>query len=265
MTNQSAGDDFYVSAIQLLQKVDIPFLVGGAYGLRHYTGIVRDTKDFDVFIRPADLERTLSAFHDAGYRAEVAFRHWLAKVHHGESFIDVIFRAGNGLCEVDDAWFRGTAEAALLGEKVPIVPPEEMIWQKAYIMERERFDGADVAHVIRACSEQIDWTHLLERFGPDWRVLYSHLVLFGFIYPAERARVPKEVLDLLAQRLGEETTQPPAQDAERVCQGALLSRAQYLPDIERWSYQDPRESERCRITPEEIAAWTDAIAAQGTS
>jgi hypothetical protein len=30
------------------------------------------------------------------------------------------------------------------------VAVEEMVWQKAFIMERERFDGADVVHLIQA-------------------------------------------------------------------------------------------------------------------
>ena len=35
----------------------------------------------------------------------------------------------------------------------PLIPAEEMIWSKAFIMERERYDGADVAHILRACAE----------------------------------------------------------------------------------------------------------------
>jgi hypothetical protein len=60
-------------------------------------------------------------------------------------------------------------------------------------MERERFDGADIAHILRCCVAEIDWPHLLRRFGPDWRVLLSHLVVFGYVYPGERARIPAAV------------------------------------------------------------------------
>ncbi len=58
-----------------------------------------------------------------------------------------------------------------------------MIWSKAFIMERERYDGADIAHLILACGRDLDWRRLLGRFGRRWRVLLSHLVLFGFVYP----------------------------------------------------------------------------------
>jgi len=173
--------EFYADAIRILQRNRIPFLVGGAYALREYTGVIRDTKDFDVFIVPQNVSPALEAFREAGYRGEIAFSHWLAKIHHGESFIDLIFRSGNGLCEVDDLWFQRSETRELLGERVGLVPPEEMIWQKAYIMERERFDGADIAHLIRSCGEKLDWEHLLRRMGEDLRVLASHLLVFGFV------------------------------------------------------------------------------------
>jgi hypothetical protein len=40
-----------------------------------------------------------------------------------------------------------------------------MIWSKAFIMERERFDGADVMHLIHENANRLDWNRLLERFG----------------------------------------------------------------------------------------------------
>jgi len=248
--------DFYVDAIRILRKASIRFLVGGAYALREYTGVVRDTKDFDVFLHPQDVKAALAAFRSAGYRAEIAFTHWLAKVHYGENFIDIIFRAGNGLCDVDELWFRGDEKCELLGEEVHLVSPEEMIWQKAYIMERERFDGADIAHLLRSCAADIDWEHLLKRFAGDWRVLASHLLLFGFIYPAERHLVPASVMSRLLTSAQEETADP--RSGDKVCQGTLVSRAQYLPDIERWGYQDARTI-RGAISAEEIEAWTNAI------
>src|SRR5205823_9657492 len=109
--------------------------------------------------------------------------------------------------------------------------PEEMIWMKAYIMERERFDGADIAHLLVTCGDKLDWPHLVRRFGPDWRVLLSHLVLFGYTYPSEQGRIPGSVMDELIGRLRKES---PGQ--EQVCRGTLLSRKQYLVDVEKWDF-----------------------------
>jgi hypothetical protein len=132
-----------------------------------------------------------------------------------------------------------------------------MVWSKGYIMERERYDGADVAHIIRACGAELDWSRLLRRFGRDWPVLLTHLILFGYIYPAERKQIPAWVMHKLVRRLSEEHKSGDA--AERVCRGTLLSREQYLPDIRRWKYKDPRLSPLGKMSQEAVAHWTAAI------
>jgi hypothetical protein len=145
----------------------------------------------------------------------------------------------------------------VLGVPVKLCPAEEMIWSKSFIMERERYDGADVAHLIRHCSGLLNWDRLLRRFGAQWRVLLSHLVLFGFIYPGERALIPAPVIRELVNRLIAEL-EVPTRDS-KVCQGTLLSRAQYLVDVDEWGYEDARQAPRGTMTPEQLAEWTAAI------
>src|SRR5205085_9359114 len=151
---------------------------GGAYAFGVFTGVIRHTKDLDFFIRPGDVQRALDCFARDGYHTELTFPHWLAKVKCGDDCLDLIFRAGNGLCEIDDSWFSRAPRHPFLGLEALLTAPEEMIWMKAYIMERERFDGADVAHLLHSCAESLDWDHLLDRFAHHWRVLLAHLVLF---------------------------------------------------------------------------------------
>ena len=136
-----------------------------------------------------------------------------------------------------------------------IVSLEEMIWQKSYIMERERFDGADIAHLLLKCAERIDWEHLLTRFGPDWRVLLSHLVLFGFIYPSRIGSVPRDVMEELLRRLASEPQNGPS---SKVCNGTFLSRNQYTSDVELEGFLDARLSGRTAMTADEIQEWTAA-------
>jgi hypothetical protein len=247
--------------MKVLKAADIPFLVGGAYALAPLTGIERHTKDLDIFLRPADRDRALAALDSAGYRTEESFPHWLAKAFEGDDpetpFVDLIYRSGNGVAEVDDEWFQHALEAEILGVPVGLVPPEETLWSKAYVMERERYDGADVAHVLRAAGPGLDWERLLRRFGPHWRVLLSHMVLFGFIYPSERDKVPRRVLRELSERLLAESEAPAP--ADQVCQGTLLSRAQYLTDIERQGFEDGRVEPRGPMTEDDVARWTEAI------
>jgi hypothetical protein len=248
--------DFYCDALDALGRARVPFLVGGAWAFHHYADIARYTKDFDIFLRPADVPRAMDALDAEGYRTEMPFPHWLAKAWSGDAFMDLIFNSGNGVVPVDDEWFEHAVPAQVLGLPLLLSPVEEMIWSKSFVMERERCDAADVAHLLRHCSDRIDWRRLVARFGDRWRVLLAHLVLFGFIYPGERTRVPAGVLAELSGRLEAEARH----DApERVCNGTVLSRAQYLVDIERWGYADGRLAPRGGMTPEQVARWTAAI------
>jgi Uncharacterised nucleotidyltransferase len=248
-----AAPEIYRRAIRALRTAEVPFLVGGAYALAVHAGVERHTKDIDVFLRPADLEPALAALGRAGFRPEVTYPHWLAKAFLDGHFIDLIFNLGNGSAPVDDGWFRHALAAEVLGEPIWLVPAEEMLWSKAIVMDRERYDGADVAHLLRANAARLDWPRLLWRFGPHWRVLLSHLVLFGFIYPAERQLIPEWVLRGLTERLlGETAAAPPG---ERLCQGTLLSRSQYLVDVECWGYQDARLVPRGALDPDQMVRW----------
>lgn len=253
--------DFYRRALQALVDAEIPFLVGGAFAHACFTGIRRSTKDLDLFIRREDFERVGHLTKSMGWRTEMTYPHWLAKVYCGEDFIDLIFNSGNGVTPVDERWFTSNAQADVLGVPVKLAKIEDSLTSKAYIMERERFDGADVAHLIHANAERIDWRGLVDRFGPNWRILLAHLTLFGFIYPGERHRVPNWVMETMIERLAAETRQPPMDD-HRICAGTLLSREQYLFDVERLGYVDGRLTPASTMTADDIAVWTEAIPAR---
>jgi hypothetical protein len=249
-------NEFRRRSVATLNHANIPFLIGGAYVVEVFAGVSRSTKDFDLYVRPHHVKPALAALARAGYKTELAFPHWLAKARYAGDIVDLIFRAGNGLCEVDDSWFQRARDNELLGVPVKLCAPEEMIWMKAYIMERERFDGADIAHILRCYAAEMDWPHLVRRFDSDWRVLLSHLILFGYIYPGERTRIPAPVLDGLIARLHNEAKTP---GPEQLCRGTLLSRQQYLVDVQDWGYRDARLDERVQMNAKDIAAWTNAI------
>jgi hypothetical protein len=249
--------DFYLSAIRYLEQADVPFLVGGAYSYARHTWLERHTKDFDIFVRPRDARQALETLEKARYSTELTFPHWLGKAFSGDNCIDVIFGSGNGVARVDDGWFEHAVPGDVFEHRVLLCPVEETIWSKAFVMERERFDGGDIAHLIRGSGREMDWRRLIDRFGPYWRVLLSHLVLFGFVYPSEREIVPAWALEELIGRMQSEIDIP--EPSERICRGTLLSRAQYLVDIERWGYVDARVAEG-HMVQADVDLWTDAIA-----
>lgn len=247
-------------ALQAVRATGVPFLVGGAYALEHYMDHVRSTKDLDVHVHQQDCDALLSALERFGFRVERTFPHWLAKAFWRSEFIDIIFNSGNGLCPVDDEWFTRAEPGVALGLPVAVCPVEELIWSKAFVQERERYDGADVAHLLRARARSLDWPRLLQRFGPHWRVLLGHLVLFGFVYPGEGDALPPWVLPELLDRLRVDAERSPH---TRVCQGTLLSREQYLVDVTDWGYRDARRWPSGPLSPEAVQAWTEAARADG--
>lgn len=254
---EPSAHDFYIRAMEIMDQSGIEYLVGGAYAFERYTGISRHTKDFDIFMRREDADGALKAFEEAGYKSEMTFPHWLGKAYNGDLFVDIIFSSGNGIAEVDDEWFENAAEGTVLGYPTRLCPAEEIIWSKSFVMERERYDGADVAHLFRASAEDLDWQRLLLRYGEYWRVLYSYLILFGFIYPAERNKIPAWVMGELGSRLAKELHSTPSD--ESVCQGTLISREQFLPDVQKWGYKDARQEPRGNMSRKDIKHWTNAI------
>lgn len=253
---RTAGElDARADALRALQGSGIPIVVAGAYAFFEYTGIFRDTKDLDVFLRRSDLEAALSVLASAGFRTEVVDPIWIAKAFRGEWFVDLIFSSGNGTSPVDDDWFTYANGALVMGVPARLAAPEEIIWSKAYVCERDRYDGHDIAHLLRACGDRIDWGRLLSRFGPDWEVLLAQLIVFRFCFPSERMRVPDRVMRELMRRIAEELEEG---EWERpICRGTLLSRHQYRYALEHLGFEDVRESGLARWAAARDAGFTE--------
>ncbi|MBV9121223.1 MAG: hypothetical protein JOZ39_10990 [Chloroflexi bacterium] len=229
---------FYRRTLQVLAEERLPFLIGGAFAVDYLLGTSRQTKDLDLFVTPEDVPAILETLGMAGYRVEITDPQWLGKAFCGHDFVDIIFGFGNGITKIDGSWFPDAVKGELWGVEALFCPLEESLWSKAFVMERDRFDGADVAHIILLKGPELDWRRILGRFGPHWRVLLAHLTLFGFVYPGRRDRVPEWVLRELIGRLSGDLE--PSPDSE-TCFGPYLSRTQYVYDLERLGMVDARE------------------------
>jgi hypothetical protein len=64
---EDPAHDVYREALICLGDAGIPFLVGGAFGLETYTGLIRRTKDLDLFVRPVDRVELMQRLSDAGF------------------------------------------------------------------------------------------------------------------------------------------------------------------------------------------------------
>ncbi len=235
MKKRTLKEKFYGRLLSILNEEHIHFMLGGTYAFNEYTGIKRPTKDMDLFCKTGDYQRILQLLHDKKFKVEITDARWLAKAYQGENYVDFIFANANGTCPVDDTWLKYAPEKDFLGYKVKFTAPEEMIWSKSYVQTREKYDGADVYHLMLKQGEKLNWKRLLMRMDPQWELLLAHLIQFRFIYPSDRVLIPKWLLEELLDRVKQQLALPTPH--EKICRGPLLSRDQYEIDITKWGYK----------------------------
>lgn len=232
----ATAEAFYNEILRNLANAELPFLVAGGYAVTAYTGVSRVTKDLDIFTTPREFYRILSFLKEKNYKISIEDERWIGKVHCKEHFIDVIFNSANGSVPVQAEWFNHARHFDLFEMSTPVISPTELIWSKALIKDRQRYDGADIANVILKQHQQIDWRRLLSHMDAHWEVLFSLILDFRWVYPTERCLVPSWLLDELMHRLEQQRTLPLPQ--RRICRGRLFSRTDYKHAIDRWGYAD---------------------------
>jgi hypothetical protein len=227
---------FYREALTLLNESGADFMLGGAFATFFYTGIYRDTKDLDVFCKPSEYPKILKHFAEKGYRTELTDIRWLAKVFKEDYFIDIIFNSVNNICRVDDTWYEHAGHGQFCEMDVKFIPAEELFWCKSFVQNRERYDGADINHLVLKYGKKIDWKRLLDRMEPHWHLMLSHVILFQFVYPHDfHDIIPKWVFDELIERAKDQYELP--QPLERVCRGPVIDNTQYSIDVKEWNYK----------------------------
>ncbi|HET9280700.1 MAG TPA: nucleotidyltransferase [Candidatus Angelobacter sp.] len=221
--------------IQLLERKGVPFVISGAFALHEHTGIWRDTKDLDLFLPTQEAGRALDILKKDGFDTEILDNVWLAKAKRDGFFVDLITGMSNGVIRVDYSWIRHASRAQIFGLSVRVLAPEELIASKVFVTRRERFDGADICHVIYGTRGKIDWQRLLALVGEHWEMLFWHLLLYHYIYPANTSYVPHEIWDELLQRFRVELVHP-NKDSE--FRGSLIDDKMFAIDVAEWGKRD---------------------------
>lgn len=234
-TEIMANHEFYREALQLLTKNHYKFLVGGGAAMQQYTSINRDSKDLDLFATNNEFHSILRFFGDQGFKTEYTDVRWLAKVYKDEAFIDLIFNTVNNLCPVDESWFEHAVNGDLLGIPIQYIAPEELIWCKIYIHNRERYDASDINHIILKQGHQLDWHRLFRRLDQHWHLLLGQFINFLFVYPSERDIIPRWLFEKLLKRAQSQYDLPVS--IEKVCLGPIIDQTQYSIDIKEWNFK----------------------------
>lgn len=198
----------FVEVLGLFLAHRIPFAVSGAFALHQHTGIWRDTKDLDLFLIHEDVPRALELLAAEEFETEVCDPVWLCKARRADFFVDLITGMSNAVITVEREWIERAGKGEVMGIPVKVLAAEELIASKLFVTRRERFDGADVVHVIHGTRGKIDWNRILHLLGEHWMMLLWALVLYQYVYPADSEFVPRSLWDELLSRLRDELDHP---------------------------------------------------------
>ncbi len=241
-----AGQRLYKDVLQILEAHRVPHAVSGALALREHTGVGRPVKDLDIFLTSETAGTTLDLLRQHGFRCEICDPVWLAKAHRDDFFVDFITGMSNTVITVTNSWIDRAQPAEILGVPTRILAAEELLASKMFVVRRERFDGADIAHIIYGTGGQLDWGRILELAGAHWEMLLWALLLFRYVYPAQSHYVPLLVWTQLVNRLMYKLLNP--EPAARF-RGSLVDENMFAIDVNEWGLDDLLSEYRaCRVT-----------------
>jgi hypothetical protein len=229
--------------LELMERERVPVVVSGAFALHEHTGIWRDTKDLDLFMPAAEVARALNVLSRDGFETEVLDPIWLAKARRADYFVDLITGMSNGVVRVDYTWIRRARRSEIFGISARVLAPEELIASKVFVTRRERFDGADICHIIYGTRGDFDWQRLMTLMGEHWQMLLWCLVLYQYIYPAHCNYVPEKIWEELLSRFKMELKHPNKAIDFR---GSLIDENMFAIDVLEWGKRDVMEEYRLR-------------------
>src|SRR5215471_14238737 len=240
--------------MQLMIRNKVQCVVSGAFALHEHTGIWRDTKDLDLFMPAHEVGLALRLLEQDGFQTEVLDPVWLAKARRGDYFVDLITGMSNGVIRVDYSWIKRAVRSEVFGIPIPVLAPEELIASKMFVTRRERFDGADICHVIYGTKGNLEWNRLFHLVGEDWEMLLWALVLYHYVYPAYSKYVPSDIWEELLHRFKIELKHP---NKHLDFRGSLIDEKMFAIDVEEWGKRNIMDEYRERaelIQPNSKAA-----------
>jgi hypothetical protein len=187
----------YRSVLDRLQTAGIQFALGGGLAVGLYTGNPRNTKDLDFYIKPDDREAVISIMTDCGltdyYETLPYDRAWIYRGNREDVIVDAIWAMANKRANVDKSWLSRGTMIRIFDKQVRILAPEELIWSKLYVMQRDRCDWPDVLNLLSATGSHLDWSHLLKQVAEDKPLLRGVLSIFSWVSPEQAMSIHRRV------------------------------------------------------------------------
>ena len=166
-----------------------------------YTEKFRQSKDIDLYVLPGDRDKVIRILDGCGledyYSVKEYVRHWIYRGYSGDAIVDVIWAMANHRAEVDERWVTAGTTIRMFGHELAVIPVEELIWSKLYVLQRDRCDWPDIVNLMNAAAATLDWDHLLERAAEDGPLIKGVLSVFSWVCPGRAMAVPRRIWDKL--------------------------------------------------------------------
>lgn len=195
---------FYLPVIERAQARGLSFVIGGGFAFSHYSRRWRNTKDLDLYFLPSDRDAMVQVVTESGFAdyfdRKPYDRSWIYRSFRdadqdrdgvsGEVICDLIWSMPNHRADADRAWLERGPRLRIRGTAVRLIPPEELLWAKLYVFQRDRCDWPDLLNILYSQGPTLDWPYLLERVGNDAPLLTALLTIFAWMCPGRAAEVP---------------------------------------------------------------------------
>ncbi len=226
------------AVLTAMNDLQVPYVLGGAMAVQHYGAPWRNTKDLDIFVPPADRQPVVDCLTAMGFTDYYAVwpydRDWIYRGQKGNKIVDVIWQSANKVGVVEADWRSRAKAGEMAGVPTWFASLEDLIWLKAFIVQRERCDWPDILNLIAASEGRLDWEWLVRRFGPHRLLLRAVIDLFDWTCPQHAGYVPASVRRQLARSVARDPVAPASAAAteESGCRWQLLDSRPWFVEVD---------------------------------
>jgi hypothetical protein len=189
--------EFYDDVLDAARRTGQPFALGGALAWATYCGHYRNTKDIDLYVPMDRRQYFIDAVTKAGaldYYNTLAYdRGWIYRSTRDGCIADLIWAMANYVRPIDEDYFNGETKLSLRGNVYGVLPAEELILNKLYIMNRTRCDWFDVFNLVYMTNGALDWDRVISKMGEDRILLSSALRVFAWLCPGRVRLFPADL------------------------------------------------------------------------
>ncbi len=191
-------------ALTALNEAGLPYAIGGAFAMHHYSGVWRFTNDLDVYIERGYVPNAVEVLSNAGFRdfgeQAAGDREWIYHAMKDGTLMDVIWQPPNHVVSLNGSFFERGSDGTFLGIPVRFMAAEDLVLSKVFTLNHQRSDWPDVFQIIRGVGDRLDWSYVVEKLGDNWPVLLSLIVLYDWTYPSESWKAPDSMREELLRR-----------------------------------------------------------------